>query len=120
MEYGWERDDPDNLTLSSEQVRRLYDAVETPDEELLVLALCGWGLRRNEVASLHVSQLVLEGDDPHIHFEERKNGPGTVALIYGRETLADRIDTLGSVNREWTGYLFPSRQASNSQHRVNR
>lgn len=113
MEYGWERSDPDNPTLSSEQVRRLYDAVESPDEELLVLGLCGWGLRRNEVASLHVSQLVLEGDDPHIHFEERKNGPGTVALIYGRETLADRIDTLGSVNREWTGYLFPSRQAAN-------
>lgn len=111
MEYGWERDEPDNPALSSDQVRRLYDAVETPDEELLVLALCGWGLRRNEVAGLHVSQLVLEGDDPYIYFEERKNGPGTVALIYGRETLVDRIDALGSVNREWSGYLFPSRQA---------
>lgn len=111
MEYGWERSEPDNAALSSDHVRRLYDAVETPAEELLVLALCGWGLRRNEVASLHVSQLVLEGSDPHIHFEERKNGPGTVALIYGRETLADRIDALGSHDREWSGYLFPSRQA---------
>ncbi|MFC6764572.1 tyrosine-type recombinase/integrase [Natrinema soli] len=111
MEYGWERTEPDNAALSSEQVRRLYDAVETPDEELLVLALCGWGLRRNEVAALHVSQLVLEGDDPHIYFEERKNGPGTVALIYGRGTLADRIDALGGRDRGWTGYLFPSRQA---------
>jgi len=112
MEYGWERSEPDNPALSSEQVRRLYDAVESPDEELLVLALCGWGLRRNEVASLHVSQLALEGSDPHIYFEERKNGPGTVALLYGRETLADRIDTLGAANREWSGYLFPSRQAA--------
>jgi len=111
MEYGWERAEPDNAALSSEQVRRLYDAVETPDEELLILALCGWGLRRNEVAGLHVSQLVLEGDDPHIYFEERKNGPGTVALIYGRETLTDRIDALGGRDREWAGYLFPSRQA---------
>lgn len=112
MEYGWERDEPDNPALSSDQVRRLYDATETPEEELLMLALCGWGLRRNEVASLHVSQLVLDGDDPHIYFEERKNGPGTVALIYGRETLADRIDALGSANPEWSGYLFPSRQAA--------
>ncbi|QCW05250.1 tyrosine-type recombinase/integrase [Natrinema pallidum] len=112
MEYGWDRPEPDNAALSSDQVRRLYDAVESPDEELLVLALCGWGLRRSEVAGLHVSQLVLEGDDPHIHFEERKNGPGTVALIYGRETLADRIDALGAANREWSGYLFPSRQAT--------
>ncbi|UHQ98239.1 tyrosine-type recombinase/integrase (plasmid) [Natrinema zhouii] len=111
MEYGWERTEPNNAALSSEQVRRLYDTVETPDEELLVLALCGWGLRRNEVAALHVSQLVLEGDDPHIDFEERKNGPGTVALIYGCETLADRIDALGGRDREWTGYLFPSKQA---------
>ncbi|RZV06328.1 site-specific recombinase XerD [Natrinema hispanicum] len=111
MEYGWERSEPDNPALSSEQVRRLYDAVESPDEELLVLALCGWGLRRNEVASLHVSQLALEGDDPHIYFEERKNGPGTVALLYGRETLTDRIDALGSADREWSGYLFPSSRA---------
>ena len=111
MEYGWERSEPDNPALSSEQIRRLYDAVESPDEELLVLALCGWGLRRNEVASLHVSQLALEGDDPHIYFEERKNGPGTVALLYGRETLTDRIDALGSADREWSGYLYPSSRA---------
>ena len=112
MEYGWERSEPDNPTLTSTQVRRLYEAVDGPDEELLILALCGWGLRRNEVAGLHVSQLALEGDDPHIYFEERKNGPGTVALLYGRETLADRIDGLGSADREWAGYLFPSRQAA--------
>ncbi|WP_425499823.1 tyrosine-type recombinase/integrase [Natrinema caseinilyticum] len=111
MEYGWDRPDPDNAALSSEQVRRLYDAADSRDEDLLVLALCGWGLRRSEVASLHVSQLVLEGDDPHIHFEERKNGPGTVALIYGRETLSDRIDELGGRDREWNGHLFPSRRA---------
>ena len=114
---GGERSEHDNPALSSGQVRRLYDAVEGPDEELLVLALCGWGLRRNEVASLHVTQLALEGDDPHIYFEERKNGPGTVALLYGRETLADRIDALGSADREWSGYLFPSRWAE-SGHAV--
>ncbi|QRV17900.1 tyrosine-type recombinase/integrase (plasmid) [Haloterrigena salifodinae] len=105
-------DEKDNPALSSDQVGKLYNAVESPDEELLVLALCAWGLRRSEVASLHVSQLVLEGDDPHIAFDERKNGPGTVALIYGVPELADRVDALGSDDRDWSGYLFPSRKSS--------
>ena len=102
----------DNPALSSEQIGALYDAAETPDEQLLILALCGWGLRRSEVASLHSSQLVLEGDDPHITFgEERKNGPGTVALIYGVSVLLDRIETLEDRD-ELTGYLFPSKRSS--------
>jgi len=104
-------DEPDNPTLESTQVGTLYDAAESPDERLVVLALCAWGLRRNEVAGLHVSQLVLEGDDLHIHFDERKNGPGTVALIYGVDELADRLDELGARDREWSGYLFPSNQS---------
>lgn len=112
-EYNWSRGDSDNRPLSSAQVRRMYNAVENPDEQLLILALCAWGLRRSEVASLHSSQLVLEGDDPRIHFDERKNGPGTVALIYGAETLADRVDELGARDRRWNGYLFPSTAASN-------
>ncbi|MFC4989270.1 tyrosine-type recombinase/integrase [Saliphagus infecundisoli] len=112
MEYGWQRPEPDNAALSSDQVRQIYDAVDESSDELLILALCAWGLRRNEVAALHVSQLVLESEDPHIHFEERKNGPGTVALIYGRKTLVDRLDVLGASDREWNGYLFPSTAAA--------
>ena len=61
--------------------------------------------------------MVLEGEDPHIYFEERKNGPGTVALVYGREQLSDRIDALGARDNEWNGYLFPS-TASSSGHIV--
>ncbi|ELY68928.1 tyrosine-type recombinase/integrase [Natrinema versiforme] len=105
-------DEKDNPALSSGQVRTLYDAADGPDEGLLVLALCAWGLRRSEVARLHVSQLVLDGDDPHIAFDDRKNGPGTVALIYGVPELTDRLDTLGSRDREWNGYLFPSTESS--------
>jgi len=111
-EYNWSRDEADNRPLTTQQVREMYAAVEDPSEQLLILALCAWGLRRSEVASLHVSQLVLEGDDPRIHFDNRKNGPGTVALIYGIETLADRIDELGTRDRRWNGYLFPSTAAS--------
>ena len=107
-EYNWSRDEPDNAALADRQVSRLYDAAESASEELLVLGLCAWGLRRIEVASLHVDQLVLEDEDPHVAFgDERKNGPGTVALIYGVPKLVDRIERLESRDR-WSGYLFPS------------
>ncbi|QCS44684.1 site-specific integrase [Natrinema versiforme] len=102
----------DNPALSSAQVGTLYTTADGPEEQLLVLALCAWGLRRSEVAGLHVSQLVLDGDDPHIAFDDRKNGPGTVALIYGVPELTDRLDALGSGDREWNGYLFPSTESS--------
>lgn len=111
-EYNWSREEPDNAALSGQHVSRLYDATDSLDERLLVLGLCAWGLRRIEVASLHVDQVVLEGEDPHIVFgDERKNGPGTVALIYGVSKLTDRIERLES-REEWSGYLFPSSRSS--------
>lgn len=106
-------DEPDNPTLTSEQVGALYAAAEDVTDRLIVLGLCAWGLRRNEVAALKVSQLSLSGNDPHIEFgDERKNGPGTVALIYGVDELAARIDALEDRGPEWTGYLFPSARSS--------
>jgi integrase len=106
-EYGWERPDADNQSLQAADIQQLLATAETPAEELLVTALPGWGLRPSEVAKLHVSQFALEGDDPHIAFEERKNGPGTVAIHYGVHTVSDRIDQLAD-NDDWQGYLFPS------------
>ncbi|EMA36300.1 tyrosine-type recombinase/integrase [Halobiforma nitratireducens] len=111
-EYNWSREEPDNAALTGRQVSRLYDATDAQSEELIVLALCAWGLRRNEVAALHTSQLVLEGDDPHIAFgDERKNGPGTVALIYGTADLTARIEQLED-DSAWSGYLFPSSRSA--------
>ncbi|WP_277543687.1 site-specific integrase [Haloarcula laminariae] len=106
-EYGWERPDADNQSLQATDVQQLLAAADTPAETLLVTALPGWGLRPSEVAQLHVSQFALGGDDPHIAFEERKNGPGTVALHYGVHTVSDRIDQLAAAD-DWQGYLFPS------------
>jgi len=106
-EYGWERPDADNQSLQAADVQQLLASAETPAETLLVTALPGWGLRPSEVAQLHVSQFALDGDDPHIAFEERKNGPGTVAIHYGVHTVSDRIDQLADAD-DWQGYLFPS------------
>jgi integrase len=112
-EYGWERPDADNQSLQAGDVQQLLAASETPAETLLVTALPGWGLRPSEVAQLHVSQFALDGDDPHIAFEERKNGPGTVAIHYGVHTISDRIDQLAEGD-DWQGHLFPSPTNSNT------
>nr|WP_233340534.1 hypothetical protein [Haloprofundus sp. MHR1] len=46
---------------------------------------------------------------PFIMFENRKNGPGEVSLLYGMDVLDSRIDELAE-DDTWTGYLFPSSQ----------
>ncbi|THE64004.1 hypothetical protein D8Y22_14870 [Salinadaptatus halalkaliphilus] len=37
--FDWSRSEPDNPSLSNDQVRRLYDAAGQPADALLVLAL---------------------------------------------------------------------------------
>lgn len=96
--------------LDASQVGRLSAAAESVEERLLVVALAGFGLRRSEVAGLHVSQLRL-GEDPRIVFEERKNGPGEVSVLYGEDALVDRVAELDAA-ADWSGYLFPSRAAA--------
>lgn len=114
-EYEWEAARPDNPALSADDVRRLHDAAADAGEGLLVVGLAGWGLRPSELAALHVEQLTLDGDDPHVAFgDERKNGPGTVAMLYGREAVADRVASLAAED-DWSGYLFPS-TASETGH----
>jgi site-specific recombinase XerC len=119
-EYRWSRrlnasdDSPSNPALEPDHVRALYTAADTPAERLLVVALCGWGLRSSEVAELHRSQLVLDDSDvemPYVSFEERKNGPGEVSILYGRQAAEDRLVEIGSRD-DWNGYCFPSARSS--------
>lgn len=55
-EFKWEVESSSTPALSSEHISSLIDAAESIEEELLVIVLAGWGLRANEVASLHISQ----------------------------------------------------------------
>ncbi|AWB28487.1 tyrosine-type recombinase/integrase [Halococcoides cellulosivorans] len=119
LDYDWggkDRDGDKNPPLAPEHVRALYDAAADTRERLLVVALCAWGLRSGEVAALHRRQLNLEDDHPHVAFDERKNGPGTVAVIYGADVARDRIVTLVE-DDDWNGYLFPSDRSA-SGHRT--
>jgi site-specific recombinase XerD len=109
-EFKWQAEETDPSPLAPEHVRQLVRAAESPRERLLVVALAAWGLRANEVAALHVSQFVRdvgEDESPYVTFEERKNGPGEVNLVYGLDALDDRIDQLAA-REDWSGYLFPS------------
>jgi hypothetical protein len=125
-EYRWSRrvngtdESPSNPALDPAHVRALYETASTAGERLLVVALCGWGLRSGEVAALHRSQLVLDppkADVPYVDFEERKNGPGQVSILFGSDAATDRLAEL-SERESWNGYLFPSsRSAANHRTR---
>ncbi|EJN57722.1 tyrosine-type recombinase/integrase [Halogranum rubrum] len=117
-EFDWSNgsggSDADTPCLDAAHVRALYTVAVDDEERLLVLALCAWGLRPGEVARLHTHQFVLDPDDgdvPVIAFEERKNGPGEVSLLYGRDVLAECLAAIADGD-EWDGYLFPSPHAS--------
>jgi integrase len=119
LDYNWggkSSGTSSNPPLTADHVAAIFDAADETREQLLVVALCGWGLRSGEVAALHVDQLVLDKDAPRIEFESRKNGPGSVALIYGHEVVEDRIATFADEN--WNGYLFPSSRSA-SGHRTS-
>jgi site-specific recombinase XerD len=94
-EFKWQVEPSDSPALDADHVRALMSVTDSPRERLLVVALAGWGLRANEVAALHISQIHRDGDDgPYLRFEERKNGPGEVNLLYGLDVLDERLDDL--------------------------
>jgi len=63
------------------------------------------------VASLSIDQFILDATgDERIVFEQRKNGPGEVALLFGVDVLKQRIVDLDEP--QWEGYLFPSERSS--------
>lgn len=121
LEYDWSDGDtaddaPSNPALEPDHVRAMYDAAADTREQLLVVALCAWGLRTSEVAALHSKQLHLDSETPHVRFDERKNGPGTVAVIYGVDIARDRLAEFADIDG-WKGYLFPSAR-SETGHRT--
>ena len=119
-DYGWHQSPPtgsDPTPLSPDHVDALATAAEDTRESLLVVGLCAWGLRISEVAALHRSQLNLDDEQPYLAFEERKNGPGEVSILYGEAAARDRVAALvDEQGEEWNGYLVPS-ERSETGHR---
>lgn len=123
-EYRWERQQSDDSTpsLESGHVRSLYEAASTTSDQLLVIAVCAWGLREKEVAALHSDQLAFDTPDEDgltITFEERKNGPSAVTAVYGASVVRERLADLDTVPDDVPGpeqdaetYLFPSSRSA--------
>ena len=109
-DHEWNVPKRDNPALAPAQVGQLAAAATNTDEQLIVFGLCAWGLRRSELASLQVKNIELQAESPYLSFDSRKNGPGTVALIYGQGFLEARIAEL-SEREQWDNYLFPSSDA---------
>ena len=95
--------------LSEQQVRQLWIAAETNEERMLVIGYCIWGVRTQELPGTHVSQFDFNSNDPCIEFGERarKNGQGTVTLMFGLDALAGLLDDRDRQS-DWNGYLYPS------------
>jgi len=82
----------------------------TTREELLVVALAGWGLRASEVAALHISQFqrnVPEDDVPSSRSRVARTDPARCLFCTVWACSTPRIDELAD-DETWTGYLFPS------------
>lgn len=104
--FSWTRSsDTEPVALDADHVRAMFDAAVRSRDRMLVVALAAWGLRAGEVAALHDDQLHLDADEPYIEFEERKNGPGTVAIVYGGDVARRHLARVD-------GYLFPSARSS--------
>lgn len=111
-EYSWNELEVDPEGLPPETVNALARVAETVEERAIVVLLCAAGLRRAEVARMHRDMINFDPefvDTPLIEFETRKNGPSTVNLVFGVNTLRERIEQLEDENGDdWDGYLFPS------------
>jgi len=113
----------DNPSLSEADVSTLWAAADTNRERLLVVGLCGWGLRPSELAALHVRQVVLDPPDddyPYLDFRDgdRKNGPGTVSMLAGAAVLDARLDRVAA-DGGWAGHVFPSDTAASGHVHVD-
>ena len=112
---GWKHEQTNNPTVDRTQMSAIYAEADDIAERLVVLGLGAWWLRPVEVASAHVSQFQLTVDEPYIDFKNRKNGPGEVSLLFGIETLYQRIEDLDESG--WNGYLFPSARSASGHRR---
>ena len=74
---------------------------------MLVVALTRWGLRAGEVVTLHEDQPNFDTDEPHIQFDEQKDGSGTVSIAFGEDMARQHI-------AQAEGYLFPSERSQTS------
>jgi site-specific recombinase XerD len=113
-EFNFDRSNT-SVSLTAEQIQKLWTVAETDEERMLVIGYCIWGVRTKELPAVHINQITLDVGDPYIEFEDpdRKNGQGQVSIIFGLDSLADLVHKRLQQS-DWNGYLFPSNKAGRS------
>ena len=128
-EFDWARSGGDADPISASEVRELWNALDALEEcpfrgydldkwrlwmKVLIVFLIAVGPRSSEVEQIDVRKQFHFGDDPHVHFEERKNleegeGPVDVPIMTGAGLLEAYVDYIESTSGN--GKLVPSPQS---------
>lgn len=101
--FKWKVDESPTPSLSTYHIRQLVQVADTPQSKLLVVALAGWGLRANEVASLHISQFyqpVGDGEIPYIQLGPMVGRYQDRVVLFGIEQWGFDVSQVCSIPRE--------------------
>ena len=108
-EIGFDLSAGESNPLSPQQIADLFEAAETVTEHMLIIGYVFWGVRRKELPSMHQSQVDWTEDHATISFADadRKNGAGTVTIIFGERYLREQFERLSRYDT-WDGHLIPA------------
>jgi len=136
-EFEWYRSESDPQPVTEPQLNDLWNALTVLEEcpigdyelerwrlwmKVLLVFLIAVGPRSSEVEQIDVRSQLHFGDDPYVHFDERKNqrrneGPSKVPIMMDTTLLELYVDYINSV--DGNGKLIPSSQSASGSRRAS-
>lgn len=124
MDWKYNRNSPE-YKLDYKQLRRILDAAIKLDKEeedrppirtALIVALAGFGSRRQGPRILRIDQIYLDASDPYVEYgEERKTGRSTVPIMAGVEVISEWIQYNKEQEDTNDIWLFPSQKTGDGR-----
>ena len=128
-EFDWNRTGGDPHPVTVKQIRNLWNTLDALEEcpierydldqwrlwmKVLLVFIVAVGPRSNEVEKLDLRTQLHFGEDPHVHFETRKNldkneAPEKVPIMTGAGFLKAYVDYITTTGKN--GRLVPSPQS---------
>jgi len=128
-EFEWVRSKGEAHSITEDQLKDVWNTLDNLEEcpvqgydldrwkmwmKVLIVFLVAVGPRSSEVERLDVRTQLHFGDDPHVHFDKRKNlrqddAPGYVPIMMGSELLQAYREYIQEVGEN--GRLVPSPQS---------
>lgn len=136
-EFEWVRSRGETHTITEEQLKDVWITLDNLDEcpvegyeldrwqmwmKILIVFIVGVGPRSNEVEELDMRTQLHFGDDPHVHFDNRKNlrqddAPEWVPIMLGADYLRAYLDYIRET--DGNGSLVPSPQSESGCRTAN-